>query len=882
MLNSDAYLPWASTDPHLVHLRPHPTNICEPINLAATELPSLRYTMASSPFGISTMQEETVRRAMQSFDQRGAFLLGDATGVGKGRTIAAVIMESSAKSPCKVAWISASIRLESEARAELDVVGADQHLLMFESYSGILSSSRENKLYEFLRGSAQSLLVLDECHLLRNDNSVASQVIEALIGRLSNVNILYSSATACSHVRHMNYLGRLGVYGTDESPFPTFDALTRAVKRHGSSLMELLAIDLRTRGAYVARQLSFEKLEIVHHQFHLEDAQRRVYDECVARLRALPRHGIKQQSFFQRLITAFKVNEVIRLTEYEVACGNSVVISLVNTGEAAARRAAAREDGYEYVAPLNVDDDAEDTHDIELPMNPLDALVLHFGERMVELSGRRQRLVHRSGHTQLERAPPLRDQASLFTSGQRHVAVLSRAGGTGISLHDATDGRRRVHVLMEIPWSAEDLLQQMGRTHRSNSKKPPKYILVSTDVPAEMRFAFSISQKLRTFGALIKADRSSCAFSFLSIPRWTAADKRSIALYFSMAKAVDAKDIVPAITRDQALSACGLDKRTGDAAAKTRIVHMLSHHEELGERRLTVVAAALRLYPNDTTMLLERWTIDKHPLFPFAFKRQVMTLLLCSRALETASTLGALSTDLLLYIVQWLACPISIERAKRAADALPASMLADLPGTSMDHVLNRLLGVELAVQNDLFCVADALVHPQRDTPSPDLLRYATERAGACTAATIKDVAFCRFGAVDGVRVELTYEIRRPREPPVGAQFLRHASGRRIAWFYGGLVVFSDGVQIRLDDETQMRARDFYACRRNEWNMAVERIALVAQRRARRLPTTFYLATRFPLRHWEASDKKVLRVPPSTQLPQGIVGLLMHRGRCGDE
>ena len=878
MLSRDAFTPWVSSDPLLADtdMLPHPTEVCEPVNLAAAEQPPLRTKLVSNPAGLSTMQLETVRRVMQSFEQRGAFLLGDATGVGKSRTIAGVILESAARDDTlKVAWVSASTRLESEARSEMEIVGTNADRLLFESYSGLQVSGRETRLREWLQGGA-ALLVLDECHLLRNEKSIAAQVTEDLLRQLPKSTVLYSSATACSHVRHMSYLGRLGLFGTNESPFPTFDALACAVRRHGPPLMELLAIDMRSRGAYVARQLSFASLEVVHHRFNLKHAQRLVYDQCAARFRDTPRHGSKQQSFFQRLITGFKVDEVIRLTEGEVAKGNSVVVSLVNTGEAASRRVRALSEEA-CTTPLRIDEEAEDLHDIPLPINPLDALVQHFGDRMVELSGRTQRLVPRNGRMQMEANPPLREQVSLFTSGARHVAVLSRAGGTGISLHDAKDGRRRVHIILEIPWSAEDLLQQMGRTHRSDSQRPPKYILVSTDVSAEARFAFSIVQKLQSFGALVKADRNSCTFSFLHVPRWSAADKRSISLYFAMAAAIDGNDAIPAISRQQALSACSITKRAGDATIKTRVTHMLRRHRELGDVKASIVASGLRLYPNDTTMLVERWNIGNHRLFPYAFKEQVMSLLLCSRAFATSRTLGILSKDVLFYIIEWLACPITLDRAKVAAETLRASGLEDLPAMTMDHILNRVLGVEMAIQDDVFRVADALVHPERKARSADLLQYATERAGSCVSASIKDIALRRFDAIDGIRVEVVYDVHKAREAPSAAHFLRHASGNRLAWFHAGRLVFNDGAEMRLDDETQMRARDFYPSNRAEWNQAVERVHIAARHRVRRLPTCFDLATRDALQLWETSSKRILRVPPTDHFPQGVIGLLVHRG-----
>jgi hypothetical protein len=166
---------------------------------------------------------------------------------------------------------------------------------------------------------------------------------------------------------------------------------------------------------------------------------------------------------------------------------------------------------------------------LSLPPSPLDSLIDGLGGpgMVAEMTGRRARIVRRQGRNHL--CYELRDdgskagaEASLnikerkdFMAGKKHVAIISDAASTGVSLHagvgSPAEHRRRLHITLELAWSADKTIQQLGRSHRSHQRSAPVYRLLVTNLGGERRFASVVAKRLMSLGALTKGDRRAAS-----------------------------------------------------------------------------------------------------------------------------------------------------------------------------------------------------------------------------------------------------------------------------------------------------------------------------------------------------------------------------------
>ncbi|XP_049325001.1 protein strawberry notch homolog 1 isoform X2 [Astyanax mexicanus] len=391
----------------------HPDPVVETSSLSSVNPPNVWYRLSIPEETIdrgwlSALQLEAITYASQQHEtflpngDRAAYLIGDGAGVGKGRTIAGIIYENYLLGRKRSLWFSVSNDLKYDAERDLRDIGAKNiqvHSLnkfkygkisskhngsvkkgvIFATYSSLIGESqsggkyktRFKQLLHWCGDDFDGVIVFDECHKAKNVCPIGSSkptktglAVLELQNKLPKARVVYASATGASEPRNMAYMNRLGIWG-DGTPFKEFTNFIQAVERRGVGAMEIVAMDMKLRGMYIARQLSFQGVTFKIEEVPLAQNYIKMYNKSV-RLWVSAREKFQHaanlmdaeqrmkksmwgqfwsahQRFFKYLCIASKVRRVVQLAREEVKNGKCVVIGLQSTGEA--RTLEALEEG---------------------------------------------------------------------------------------------------------------------------------------------------------------------------------------------------------------------------------------------------------------------------------------------------------------------------------------------------------------------------------------------------------------------------------------------------------------------------------------------------------------------------------------------------------
>ncbi|CAB3402081.1 unnamed protein product [Caenorhabditis bovis] len=386
----------------------HPDSVVESASLSSVAPPDVKYQISIPEYlidlgHISALQLEAVIYACQMHErrmpsgERYGYLIGDGAGVGKGRTVACIIFENYLQGRKRAIWLSVSSDLKFDAERDLRDVGAPnigvyalnkmkyakisgkengciKKGVIFATYTSLIGEcrgaksrkyrSRIKQLIQWFGVEYDGVIILDECHRAKNlvpstggKPTKTGRMVLELQKALPNARVVYASATGATEPRNMAYMTRLGLWG-ERQAFPEFTDFISAVERRGVGAMEVVAMDMKQRGLYLARQLSFRGVSFSVQEVQLSADFVKMYDESVklwmeARrqfqvvLEAMDedeRATCKtvwgqfwacHQRFFKYLCIAAKVDTCVQIAREAIKAKKCVVIGLQSTGESA-------------------------------------------------------------------------------------------------------------------------------------------------------------------------------------------------------------------------------------------------------------------------------------------------------------------------------------------------------------------------------------------------------------------------------------------------------------------------------------------------------------------------------------------------------------------
>ena len=267
---------------------------------------------------------------------RRGWMLGDGTGAGKGRQVAAIVLDNWLQGRRRALWLSQSDKLVEDARRDWTALGGrDDDVIplakfrqgaeipapegiLFATYATLRSPARQGKpsrldqIVSWLAGSLdeddrhgfEGAIIFDEAHAMANaagSKGSRGEVKPSQQGRaglrlqnaLPDTRIAYVSATGATTVPGLAYAGRLGLWAAGESPFEKRTDFVSAMEAGGVAALEVVARDLKALGLYQARALSYDGVEVDILEHPLSDAQRRIYDSYAGAFKVI-HHNIQE------------------------------------------------------------------------------------------------------------------------------------------------------------------------------------------------------------------------------------------------------------------------------------------------------------------------------------------------------------------------------------------------------------------------------------------------------------------------------------------------------------------------------------------------------------------------------------------------------------
>lgn len=462
------------------------------------------------------------------------FLLGDDVGTGKTFTATAVIAQMKPKRTL-ICVPNDGVRnqwIEVLKKAGITATAAEGTKKDYSLHTGVLictdATLAENPT---LHDTPNDLFMIDEAHRMKNlaESAKTSDRAEAAYNLVqvqmsSGGKTLYMSATPYERPWQAQIYEALEMWppggfdawvnkhGVNTAISKSRDAAGNVVEKRAYSLVgngkmavkRTLMSHIRNiaAGKFLAREVQPEGVTLSNH-FHkidLDPETKKQYAHVMEFFdTAIKRAGSSKNAFFlggqrvlwaRRFMEAAKLPAVIAAAKSELFAGRKVAIMC----------------GYKHAADINTFIDKVSTKLGHMSPGALAAFkdtLKALGEKIHGTFDALEKEFPNAAFYHGEMTSAAKEAAKTsYNYGKANVLIATQAAAdTGLSLHDTIGSSPRSQINLSLPWSAIQMKQLSGRSHRLGTKSDTRMHWLFADDSSEKERAVLVSKKMEIMGA---------------------------------------------------------------------------------------------------------------------------------------------------------------------------------------------------------------------------------------------------------------------------------------------------------------------------------------------------------------------------------------------
>lgn len=487
-------------------------------------------------------QRDCVNLAMQAYANGSkSFVCADGTGAGKTREELAMAATRAALGERVVIFTENDRIIDTSFQKDAAALGIEvvklkgvrnisQDMIKpgkiyITTYSSADKLAHVGSLYDRKTGKTRpeqtgidfDFVVCDECHNLKNE-SLKNQHTMDVVSRAARS--FMASATPMDKGDHVRYLADAFGFNFDDlmrnfgySYNSRFDYWKREVDVEESAMRISCFFDqLTLSGQMVKREVSLKNLDFKTDTIQLGDVYHSKVKDLIddldmklERASDMARGRVKATGLMRirRFLEEAKLEATKNHIKNELKAGRKVVLFATRVNESsvfgkygAEQETEQRWAKYSGGSGRSALDDLERFE--ETTPGTLNELSKWLTEEKIQYTA-----LYGGNKTADETRAAMRE----FNDGDSQVFITTPgSGGTGLNLDDTTGAAPRTCIIMTPPFSANDVIQMVGRVCRLTTKSRSKAILISSDNAIDNWNGGIIETKLATLAAAVQGD----------------------------------------------------------------------------------------------------------------------------------------------------------------------------------------------------------------------------------------------------------------------------------------------------------------------------------------------------------------------------------------